>query len=128
MWSWMGGTNMGSDPGSYGSANNEFENGKYPSCRTDAISFHTWNELYVVGGIGHDSNKAFSLLDDVWGIDVHSDVNYRNSAWPSSVFWWLFLFLSLLAVMVVTFSFARRGQREKKKYNVEYSVLQGEAE
>lgn len=128
MWSWMGGTNMGSDPGSYGSANNEFEKGKYPSCRTDAISFHTWNELYVVGGIGHDSNKAFSLLDDVWGIDVHSDVNYRNSAWPSSVFWWLFLFLSLLAVMVVTFSFARRGQREKKKYNVEYSVLQGEAE
>ena len=128
MWSWMGGTNQGSDSGSYGSADNEFESGRYPSCRTDAISFHTWNELYVVGGTGHDSNKAFSLLNDIWGIDVHSDVNYRNSAWPGSVILLIFLFVGLTVFSVVTFSFARGAQREKKRYNVEYSELSNEAD
>lgn len=109
MWLWMGGINMGSDFGSYGLANNEFENGKYLSCRIDVIFFYIWNELYVVGGIGYDLNKVFSLLDDVWGIDVYFDVNYRNFVWFSFVFWWFFLFLSLLVVMVVIFFFVRRG-------------------
>ncbi|XP_061165045.1 uncharacterized protein LOC133174017 [Saccostrea echinata] len=133
MWSWMGGSDRASDPGSYGSADNEFDHGRYPSCRTDAMSFNTWNELYVVGGIGHDSTKAFSLLDDVWGIDVHSEVNYRDAAWPGSVFMLIFFFIGLLLVLVVTFSFARKyfsgsKKNESKKYDVEYSMLQDEAD
>lgn len=130
MWSWMGGSNKASDPGSYGTADNEFERGRYPSCRTDAMSFNMWNELYVVGGIGHDSSKAFSLLDDVWGIDVHNEVNYRNSALPSSVFMLIFFFVGLVLFVVITFMFVRKyfavNNQKSKNYNVQYSRLQGE--
>ena len=65
-WSWMGGSNLSNQPGTYGTQGTPAP-GNIPGPRTVAgTSMDATGNVWLFGGFGGDSTGAWGSLDDLW--------------------------------------------------------------
>jgi N-acetylneuraminic acid mutarotase len=65
-WTWMGGSNVGNQPGTYGTQGTPSPN-NIPGARQDAVSWlDAAGDLWLFGGFGLDSFGTVSVLNDLW--------------------------------------------------------------
>jgi N-acetylneuraminic acid mutarotase len=65
-WTWMSGSNLGSQPGVYGTQGVPAA-GNVPGGRTGAVSWtDASGNLWLFGGSGYDANGNQSFLNDLW--------------------------------------------------------------
>jgi len=68
-WTWVSGSNVGSQPGVYGTKGTA-SSSNVPGTRNSAISWvDSSSNLWLFGGGGNDSNGAFGVLNDLWKFD-----------------------------------------------------------
>lgn len=132
MWTWIGGNKMGNQGGNF---RNPGENviDSFPGGRSNLMSWTFYNTFYVFGGNGHDSDNKDGLLNDLWQIDVHTTVQYKNTAYAGTIFMVVFMFLGLTCLVFVSFMYSRRYVKEsiiksKNPYDVEYAPLTANTE
>ena len=69
-WTWMGGSNMPDESGTYGTAG-VADASNIPGARRMSVSWSdSSGDIWLFGGNGYDVNGNLGLLNDLWKIDV----------------------------------------------------------
>lgn len=108
MWTWKGGEKSGDKQGKFGGLD-EASMDTLPGSRCETVVWRIWDNFYLFGGIGHDSNGKDGYLNDIWKLDVHLDRSVDiDSPHAGAVFGMIFFSVGLVTVVSGLYLFSRR--------------------